>query len=212
MFLGIDLTHLLATYGYWVVLLAVAIESMGIPLPGETVLLTAAVYAGASGHISIALVIAAAAAGAILGDNLGYLIGRTVGEHILDRYARRSRAGARTLLVGRYLFQRHGGKAVFFGRFVAVLRIFAALLAGATGMLWQRFAFYNAAGGVLWATVMGLLGYILGASVTGPLGIAGMAAAALLAASGVLALHHNGQRLQRAALQAFPDEEAQEAA
>src|SRR5262249_3406772 len=117
MFLGIDLTQLLSVYGYWAVLLVVAAESMGLPVPGETPLLSAAVYAGLSGHLSIALVIAAAATGAILGDNAGFFIGRTAGERVLGRLGQPTRRSGRALVVGRYLFGRHGGKAVFLGRF-----------------------------------------------------------------------------------------------
>lgn len=212
MVLGIDLAQLLMTYGYWVVLLAVAVESAGFPVPGETMLLTAAVYAGLSGHLSLALVIASAAAGAILGDNAGYLIGRTVGERVLQRLGRSGGRSGRTLVVGRYLFERQGGKAVFFGRFVAVLRIFAALLAGATGMPWPRFALYNATGGVLWACVMGVLGYTLGASVIGPLGIAGLVGASAIVLAGALALWRHGRRWEQEALQALPDEQNRAAA
>jgi membrane protein DedA with SNARE-associated domain len=211
MILGIDVTHLLAVYGYWAVLLVVAAESMGLPVPGETTLLSAAVYAGLSGHLSIALVITAAAAGAILGDNGGYLIGRSLGERLLRRLEGRSRRSGRALLVGRYLFRRHGGKAVFLGRFVAVLRVFAALLAGATHMPWRRFVLCNAAGGLLWATVMGLVGYALGSTVTGPLGIAGLLCALIAALLVAVLLWRNGRRWEREALQAFPDD-AQEAA
>ncbi|HZS89087.1 MAG TPA: DedA family protein [Chloroflexota bacterium] len=212
MFLGIDLTHLLAVYGYWVVLLVVAAESMGLPVPGETTLLSAAVYAGLSGQLSIALVITAAAAGAILGDNAGYLVGRTVGERVLGRLGRPTGRSGRALVVGRYLFGRHGGKAVFLGRFVAVLRIFAALLAGATKMPWRRFVLYNAAGGLLWASVMGLLGYALGSSVAGPLGIAGVVCAVAVALLVALMLWRNGRRWEREALEALRDDDAREAA
>jgi membrane protein DedA with SNARE-associated domain len=185
---------------------------MGLPVPGETLLLSAAIYAGLSGHLSIALVIAAAAAGAILGDNGGYLIGRTVGERVLRRLGRPATRSGRALVVGRYLYGRHGGKAVFLGRFVAVLRIFAALLAGATNMSWRRFVLYNAAGGLLWATAMGLLGYALGASVTGPLGIAGLVGAVVVALLIALMLWRNGRRWEREALQALRDDEARAAA
>ncbi len=212
MVLGIDLTQLLTTYGYWVVLLAVAVESVGLPVPGETMLLTAAIYAGVSGHLSITLVIASAAAGAILGDNGGYLIGRTLGERVLWRFGRPDGRSGRALVVGRYLFGRYGGKVVFFGRFVAVLRIFAALLAGVTQMAWPRFVVYNATGGVLWATVMGMLGYGLGASVTGPLGVAGLVGAAVVTLVVALVLWRNGQRWEREALQALADDEVREAA
>jgi membrane protein DedA with SNARE-associated domain len=185
---------------------------MGLPVPGETMLLTAAVYAGTSGNLAIALVIAAAAAGAILGDNGGYLIGRRLGEGVERRFGGTGGRSRSALRAGRYLFQRHGGKAVFFGRFVAVLRIFAALLAGAAHMPWPRFALYNAAGSVLWATLMGLLGYGLGSSVTGPLGIAGMVSAALITIILTLALRQYGRRWEREALPAITIYEARQAA
>jgi len=203
MFLGIDLTQLVATYGVWAVLFFVSIESMGVPVPGETMLLVAAVYAGATHQLSIAVVIAAAAVAAIVGDNLGYLIGRLGGERLLRRVGPVLHLTAGRLTMGRYLFQRHGGKAVFFGRFVAVLRVFAAFLAGTTRMPWRRFALANAAGGIVWATLMGLLGYGLGASVTGPLGYIGLALAAVIVVAGVIVLRRNEQRWEREATQAM---------
>ena len=212
MFLGINLMQMLATGGYWVVFFAVAVESAGVPVPGEAMLLTAAVFAGINGHLAIAGVIAAAAAGAILGDNAGYLVGRTIGERILRRFDRAGGRSRRALVMGRYLFERQGGKAVFFGRFVAVLRILAGPLAGATHMSWPRFAVYNATGSVLWAGVMGVLGYSLGASVTGPLGIAGLVGAALVALAGALALRRHGRCWERQAVQALVAGEEQEAA
>jgi len=203
LFLGIDLTQLVATYGVWAVLFFVSIESMGVPVPGETMLLVAAVYAGATHQLSIAVVIAAAAVAAIVGDNLGYLIGRLGGERLLRRVGPVLHLTAGRLTMGRYLFQRHGGKAVFFGRFVAVLRVFAAFLAGTTRMPWRRFALANAAGGIVWATLMGLLGYGLGASVTGPLGYIGLALAAVIVVAGVIVLRRNEQRWEREATQAM---------
>ncbi len=127
------LTHLLATYGYWALLLFVAIESTGIPFPGETMLLVAAIAAGTTHQLSIAFVIMAAASGAILGDNLGFWVGREGGY-----YGRYVRLEERRLKLGRYLFLKHGGKVVFFGRFVAVLRAWAAFLAGTNRMRWPR--------------------------------------------------------------------------
>jgi len=129
-----DLTHLLNTYGYWAVLLFVAIESTGIPFPGETMLLVAAVYAGTTHHLAIPFVITAAAVGAILGDNLGFWVGREGGYRLLRRYGHVIRLDERKLKLGQYLFQKHGGKVVFFGRFVAVLRAWAAFLAGTNRM------------------------------------------------------------------------------
>ena len=156
------LTHLLATYGYWAVLLFVAVESTGIPFPGEAMLLTAAIYAGTTHHLHIALVIVAAATGAILGDNLGFWVGREGGYRLLRRYGYLVRLDERKLKLGHYLFARHGGKVVFFGRFVAVLRAFAAFLVGANRMPWERCLLANATGGLLWATVYGLGGYLFG--------------------------------------------------
>jgi membrane protein DedA with SNARE-associated domain len=160
-----ELMHLLTVYGYLAVLVFVAIESTGIPFPGETMLLIAAVYAGSTHHLAIPLVIVAAAAGAILGDNLGYLVGREGGFPLLRRYGHLIHVDERKLKVGVYLFRREGGKVVFFGRFVTVLRAWAAFLAGTGRMPWDRFLAFNAAGGIVWATVYGLLGYAFGANV-----------------------------------------------
>jgi len=150
-----DLTHLLTTYGYLAVFLFVAIESIGIPFPGETMLVTAGVYAGTTHHLNIVIVIVAAAAGAIIGDNIGYGIGRAGGYRLLRRYGKYIRLEEPKLKLGQYLFRKHGAKVVFFGRFVSILRTFAAFLAGVNVMPWDRFLAFNAAGGVLWATIYG---------------------------------------------------------
>jgi membrane protein DedA with SNARE-associated domain len=199
MFLGIDLTALVGTYGIWAVALFVAIESMGVPVPGETMLLVAAVYAGATHHLSIIAVIATATVAAILGDNLGYLIGRLGGERLLRRIGPVLHVTEGRLAIARYLFQRHGGKAVFFGRFVAVLRVFAAFLAGMSRMQWRRFALANASAVIMWATLMGLLGYGLGASATGPLGYVTFALAAVIIVVGAVVLRRNEGRWEREA-------------
>src|SRR5260221_4074901 len=123
-----DLVQLMATYVYWAVLLLVAIESTGIPFPGETMLLVAAVFAGTTHRLSIPLVIVAAASGAILGDNLGFWVGREGGFRLLRRYGHSIRLNERKLKVGLYLFPKHGGQGGFFWRFVAVLRAWAAFL------------------------------------------------------------------------------------
>jgi membrane protein DedA with SNARE-associated domain len=150
------------TYGYWMVFAAIAIESMGIPFPGETALLAGAAYAGASGKLNIAVVILAAAAGAIIGDNLGYLIGRYGGYRLLARLARYIRLDQSHLDAAQRYFARHGDKTVFLGRFFALLRAWAAFLAGVNQMPWRSFLFWNALGGVIWATLYGTLGYVLG--------------------------------------------------
>lgn len=204
---GLDPTRLLVAYGYWAVLLFVAIESMGVPFPGETMLLVAAIYAGTTHHLSLPLVILAAAVGAILGDNVGYMIGREGGYRLLRRYGHYVRLDERKVKMGHYLFQRHGGKAVFLGRFVAVLRIWAAFLAGAARMPWQRFLLYNAAGGVVWASVYGVGGYALGVNahrLGGPLGVATAALAVTVLVGGVVFLRRNERRLSDEAEQALP--------
>lgn len=150
------------TYGYWIVLLAVGIESMGIPFPGETTLVAAAVYASTNHSLNIALVIVAGATGAILGDNAGYTIGRYGGYPLLQRLLRVLHVGEDKLIYTERFFEKHGDKTVFFGRFLAVLRAWAAFLAGANHMRRRTFFIWNAAGGIIWATIYGMLGYILG--------------------------------------------------
>lgn len=156
------LTQLLDQFGYPLVSVFVGIESSGIPFPGETMLITAAVYAGSSGHLSIVGVIAAAAVGAIIGDNVGYTAGRYGGRPLIARYGRYIRIRSEHLAYAERFFAKHGDKTVFFGRFVAVLRAWAAFLAGVNRMWWPKFLVFNAAGGILWAILYGVLGYTLG--------------------------------------------------
>jgi membrane protein DedA with SNARE-associated domain len=201
------LLHLLATYGYWAVLVFIAIESTGIPFPGETMLLVAAIYAGTTHRLSILLVIVAAASGAILGDNLGFIIGRVGGYRLLRRYGRYIHLDERKLKLGQYLFIKHGGKVVFFGRFVAVLRAWAAFLAGTNRMRWPGFLLFNALGGIVWATLCGLGGYYLGNSIhrlTGPVGIASIVLATLVIIAFLIFVHRNEQRLEAEAERALP--------
>src|SRR3989441_10725899 len=154
-FLARNLDALLATYGYLAVFVFVGVESIGIPVPGETMLVTAAIYAGTTGRLSIFWVIVASAAGAIVGDNIGYVIGRTGGHRVPKRYGRYTRPEEDRLRLGQYLFHKHGPKAVFFRRFISVLRLFAAFLPGLHHMHWRRFLFFNAAGGIIWAALYG---------------------------------------------------------
>jgi len=202
-----DLAHLLSSYGYWAVLIFVAIESTGIPFPGETMLLAAAIYAGTTHHLQIPLVIAAAAAGAILGDNAGFWVGREGGYRLLRRYGKYVRLDERKLKLGQYLFQQHGGKVVFFGRFVAVLRAWAAFLAGTNRMPWPPFLIFNAAGGILWATIYGLGGYLLGDNVNrlaGPVGIATLVLGVAVIIASIVLLRRNEKRLEDEAERAMP--------
>jgi undecaprenyl-diphosphatase len=153
--------RLLETYGYLAVLVLIGLESLGIPLPGETALLTASAYA-AAGHLSIVGVIAAAAVGAVLGDAGAYWIGRTGGLALIHRYGRFLRVDDAKVERAQRYFARHGGKTVFFGRFISLLRMLAALLAGVTRMPYGRFSVYNITGGISWALLFGGLGYAFG--------------------------------------------------
>lgn len=156
------LQNLLNTIGYPAITLIILIESAGIPLPGETILLLASFYAATHPEMQLPIVIACAALGAILGDNLGYYAGRTGGRRLVERFGRYLFVKPEHLAKAERFFARHGAKAVFFGRFISLLRMWAAFLAGVNGMRWRTFMLYNAAGGILWATYVGLLGYFAG--------------------------------------------------
>ena len=156
------LDQAILTWGYWVVLVAVMIETMGVPFPGETTLVAAAIYAGTGRPLSIELVIIAAAVGAILGDNFGYAVGRFGGYPLARRVLQVFRVNESVLSGAQTYFARHGDKTVFIGRFFAILRVTVAFLAGVNHMPWRRFLVWNAFGGIAWATLYGLLGYILG--------------------------------------------------
>jgi membrane-associated protein len=160
----------------------VGVESAGVPVPGETALITAGVLAH-SGELSIELVIPLAAAAAIVGDNIGYAIGRTGGRRLLERPGFMERHRRAVIRHGEPFFDRHGPKAVFLGRWTAGLRIAAAWLAGSSRMPWRVFLFWNALGGIAWALSVGLAAYFLGHTaerVFKTVGIAGVAVAALL--------------------------------
>lgn len=152
----------MGAYGLWVLFGIVMLESMGIPMPGETALVATALYAGTTHSLSVSSVIAVAAMAAVVGDNLGYLAGRRIGLPLVLRYGHYVRLNKPRLRVGQYLFLRHGGKIVFFGRFIALLRTYAALLAGVNLMDWRHFLIVNALGGVCWATIFGMGAYLLG--------------------------------------------------
>ena len=169
-------------HAYWVVFLVIMVESAGVPVPGEAVLIAAAIYAGLTGNIEIGWVICLAAAGAIVGDNIGFWVGRRFGLPLLIRHGHYVHLPPPRLKLGQYLFRLHGGKIVFLGRFVALLRVFAAVLAGANRFPWLPFLFWNAAGGIVWATIFGTGGFLLGEvvhKVVGPLAV-GLAVIAVM--------------------------------
>ncbi len=180
--------------GYPTLVLLVMLESGGVPVPGETALITAGVVAGQH-HLQIERVIALAAAAAIVGDNAGYLIGRKGGRWLLQRAGPFARHRARVLEAGEPFFARHGPKAVFIGRWILGLRTWASWLAGATRMPWPSFSLWNAAGGISWATTIGLVAYYAGQSATSTIALFG--AMGLASALGVPALLLAGQRTRR---------------
>jgi len=204
---GKEIDHLLASWGYVVVFAFVAIESLGVPFPGETALIAAATYAGTTHRLSIAGVVAAAAAGAIIGDNVGFGLGHWGGWRLATRYGKYVRLTDKRLKLGRYIFMRHGGKVVFVSRFISILRTWAAFLAGTTRMPWRRFLFFNASGGVIWALVYGLgyfyLGHALAKASTSVDVALGIAGAAWIIAS-ILYLRHHEKRLMPEVERAFP--------
>jgi membrane protein DedA with SNARE-associated domain len=199
--------YVIGNYSYWGVAIAVGLGSMGVPVPGETALVAAAVYAGTTHHLNIGWVIASAAVGAIIGDNIGFWIGRVLGFRFLLRYGRYVGLNEGRLKLGQYLFLRHGGKVVFFGRFIAVLRALAALLAGVNRMRWPRFLFFNAAGGIVWAAGYGVIAYVLGSTAQQLLGEIGLAVGAVAVAVIIVAVvvgRRHMQRLKDEAERALP--------
>jgi membrane-associated protein len=172
------------TIGYPLIFALIAIETMGIPVPGETALVTAAIVAS-RGRLQIEIVIALAAAAAILGDNVGFAIGRKLGRRVLTAPGPLLRHRRRVIAVGEPFFDRHGPKAVFLGRWVTGLRITAAWMAGVTRMSWPTFLFWNALGGIAWATSIGLLGYFVGQSAEKFIHLAGIGGAVAVVLAGV---------------------------
>lgn len=158
------MTHFIEHHQSWALVLLfllIAVESAGVPLPGETALVASGVLASQS-KLNIVVVIVVASAAAIIGDNGGYWLGRKGGRKLLERWSLVNRHAKKVLPRAERLFAKHGGKTVFFGRFVAVLRITAAWMAGISHMPWWRFLVFNAAGGILWATLVGLVAYYSG--------------------------------------------------
>jgi membrane protein DedA with SNARE-associated domain len=203
----VDLAHLIHTYGYWAVGGVVGLESLGVPMPGETMLIAAATFAGATHRLDIELVIAAAAVGAIAGDTAGFWIGRGVGWPLLHRYGGRIGLTEPRLKLGQYLFLRHGGKVVFFARFIAALRAFAALLAGANRMQWRRFLMFNALGGTMWAALIGAGAYLFGHQLhkfAAPIGILLLVAVVAVAIVGFIFVRRHEKALIAEAERALP--------
>ena len=180
-------------YGLFALFLIVMAESSGVPVPGETALVAAGVFAQ-RGHLNIATVIAVAAVAAVVGDNIGYWVGRSGGRSVVERWS----FASRSLPWSERFFERHGPKTIFLARFIAVLRVTAAWLAGMSRMHWWTFFLWNAAGGICWAALVGLVAYYVGqaaAAAISTYGLIGGAVVIALAAVGLVALHFWRKRL-----------------
>jgi membrane protein DedA with SNARE-associated domain len=202
-----ELDQLIASYGYLAVAVGVGLESLGLPLPGETILVLAAIYAAAHADLNIWLVFVAACFGAIAGDNCGYWLGFRFGYPLIKKYGRYFGLREWRIKVGQYLFLRYGTRVVFWGRFVALLRMLAAFLAGVNRMRWETFMVANALGGVVWAALFALAGYLLGTLVLrleGLLAPIVLAGAATIFFGGGLLVWRLEDRLRYQAERAFP--------
>jgi membrane protein DedA with SNARE-associated domain len=192
-------TKLLIDYGLVLLFLLIAMESAGVPLPGETALIAAAVLARPEhDHYSLFWVIVVAASAAIVGDNVGYLLGRIGGRKLIVRYELIRRYADRALPPAERFFKRHGGKTIFLARFIAVLRVTAAWLAGISRMHWWQFFAWNAAGGIIWATGVALLAYWAGKAVADTVekyGLYGAIALIILGAAALAGVHFWRRRL-----------------
>ena len=187
------MSGLVEHYGLIALFLIVMLESGGVPLPGETALVAAGVFAS-SGRLDIVAVIVVAAAAAIIGDNVGYWIGRTGGRSVLTRWT----VTSGTLPWAESFFERHGPKTIFIGRFFSILRVTAAWMAGVSRMRWWTFFFWNAAGGICWAVLVGLVAYFAGhaaADAISHYGLIGGVVIAVVAVAALVVFHFWRKRL-----------------
>jgi len=196
------LESFLHTYGYAAIFAIVALENAGLPLPGETILITSAIVAATNGGMNVVAIVVTAALAAFSGSVVGFSIGRYGERHLLRRYAHRLHIDERDLRLGRYLFQRYGGRVVLVARFVAFLREVDSLLAGINRMEWKRFLACSGAGAAAWSATFGFGAYALGKRIEIVSARAGIVIAALVLIAvtiGLWLLHRNRARLQREA-------------
>src|SRR5580704_2958459 len=197
-----QLVALVASYGYAVTFALIFLESVGIPVPGEGILIATALFAARTQRLDIAVVVITAAAAAFLGTSIGYLLGRSAGHALIQRFGGYVGLTPARQRLGQYLFIRHGAKIIFLGRFIAILRAFAGILAGANQMPWRKFLLFNGLGAVVWTMTITLGAFYFGKAfvhLSRPLGVAllVLTGAALIAAL----IYARGQEamLQRAA-------------
>jgi membrane protein DedA with SNARE-associated domain len=205
--LGIHLSTIPASAVYVLVPILVGLEYLGVPVPGESALIAAALLAATTHRVEIAIVIPVAAAGAIVGANIGFGIGYWGGARLLMWIARRLHISESRLKVGRYLFWRFGAWVLLFGRFLTVLRAYISFLAGVSRMGWGRFELVNLLGGTLWATVYGLAYYAAGELLlrfSTPIELVLVSVAVVVVVIGVVLVRRNQNRLVEAAERALP--------
>jgi membrane protein DedA with SNARE-associated domain len=196
------LEHLLHVYGYAAIFALVALENVGLLLPGETIVITAAIFAGTTHELNVLGIVVTAAAAAFVGSLVGFLIGRYGERHLSRRFRRYLHLDERDLRLGRYLFQRFGGRVVFVARFVAFLRALAGLLAGLNAMPLKRFLISSGLGALAWSATFGFTAYALGRRIEALSTRAGLVIGAVVLAAAVAGfgfLRRNRERLQREA-------------
>ncbi len=202
-----SIAHLIHVYGLITVATIVGLECVGIPLPGETALLAAAVYAGTKHDLNIVSVIIVAAGAAIVGRMIGYLIGHSFGYWLLLRYGSYVRMNEARIKLGQYLFLRHGGKLIFVAQFIPIWRTFAGFFAGANYMPWRQFMVANAVGAVAWAISYGYGAYALGRQferLEGPMAVILAVITVVLFVGGGWFIHRHEAQLTAAAERAMP--------
>ena len=201
------MAHLVHTYGYWAVLVTVVAESLGVPLPAETTLVAAGVYAGQTHSLNPWGIFAVAVVGLVVGSLASYVIGYKGGFALANRYGRKIRLDERKLKVGRYVLNEHGASVIFFGRFVSVLHTYMSYIAGTVRMGWQKFTAATVVGVLAWAGLYTGLSYNLGKSFqhnSGKIAWVLVAAAVVVVVSVVLVVRHQMNRLADRAEAAYP--------
>jgi membrane protein DedA with SNARE-associated domain len=199
--------HLISTYGYWAIFALVALECVGVPIPGETIVIAAGTYAGHTHRLSVWAIWAVASAAAFIGSSVGFAVGQFGGYRLLRRYGHYVRLNEPRIKVGRYVFDRYGWTVVLFGRFVGVLRAYTALLAGTSRMRVRSFMVFNALGAVAWAAVYSFGSYAVGNSLRHEVGTVGIvlgAAAVVAIVAVVIVVRRHAGRLTVVAEAAYP--------
>jgi membrane protein DedA with SNARE-associated domain len=199
--------ELLRAYGLWILFIGLTLECMGVPVPGEALLVSAALYAGSTHRLTIGSIMLVAATAAAVGGMIGYVIGRSIGFRLLLRYGKYVWLDERRLKLGQYLFLLHGGKIIFFGRFVDPLRVFAGVLAGANRMSWPNFLLTNALGAICWAVVMGDGAYLFGEQIKRVAGLVSLLLLIVvvgLAIGGIVFFRRHEKELEERAERALP--------